>query len=346
MAVHTRQNEVRERRLGLGISQSELAGRAGVSRQLVAAVEGGRNAPSVEAALALAGALGCTVEGLFGRKTRGRSRSALGQALPDGAAVRVGRVGEQLVAAELPDHGIAGDGWARGDAVVVRGEIELFPDAEIAGTVVAGCDPAMGVAEAMLAGRGRRSLLALSAPTGESLAALEQGAVHAAVVHDRREELPEPEQPVGRVHLARWQVGLAVSPGVGEASLELAAHADFPLIQRPHSARSQRAFERALGVAGLGSPRTGPIASGHLAAARAASLLRGAAVTTEGAARAFGLRFLALEEHIVQLWVAEQWLGETCVQDLVELLGRPAFTRRVAQFGGYDLADCGTLVSV
>jgi len=343
MAAH---DGLRERRLHLGLTQVELASRAAVSRQLVAAVEAGRNVPSVQAALALAGALGCTVEELFGRGTRSRASSALGEPLPDGAAVRVGRVGEQLVAAALADHGIAGDGWARPDAVLAGGELELLPAAEIAGTVVAGCDPALGVAEAMLAGRGRRSLLALSAPTGESLAALERGSVHAAVVHDRREQLPDPPQPVGRVHLARWQVGLAVAPGLPQASLEHVARSGFPLVQRSPGARSQRAFERALAAAGLGAPRRGPIASGHLAAARAASLLRGAAVTTEGAARAFGLRFLALEQHVVELWVADQWLGEPGPQDLIELLGRPAFTRRVAQFGGYDLDGCGALVSV
>lgn len=48
------------------MTQAELAGEVGVTRQTVVAVEAGDYAPSVYLALAIAGALGGTVEGLFG----------------------------------------------------------------------------------------------------------------------------------------------------------------------------------------------------------------------------------------------------------------------------------------
>ena len=336
---------LRRRRLECGLTQSQLAARAGVSRQLVAAVEAGRNLPAVDAALRLAAALSASAEELFGERSVGRVGSALGGELRDGVPVRVGRVGDRLVAAELSDHGIAGDGWAKPDGVISEHELELFADADVAGVVVAGCDPALGVAEAMLAGLGPRSMLAISAPTGASLLAFERGSVHAAVVHDRRDRLPRPKRPVARVHLARWQVGLAAPAGLRGASLESLAGGELPIVQRDSGARSQRAFERALAAAGLGLPQPAAIASGHLAAARAAAILDGAAVTTEGAARAFGLQFLALEEHVVEIWVADAWFREPAVEGFLELLGRRAFTERVAQFGGYDLTDCGTAVS-
>ena len=50
-----------------GFSQQQLAGMAGVSRQAVSAVEAGHSDPSLRVALALAAALGMTVEELFGR---------------------------------------------------------------------------------------------------------------------------------------------------------------------------------------------------------------------------------------------------------------------------------------
>ena len=53
------------RRVQLGLTQTELAASAGVSRQLVAAVEAGVNTPAVDAALRLAQALGCSAEDLF-----------------------------------------------------------------------------------------------------------------------------------------------------------------------------------------------------------------------------------------------------------------------------------------
>src|SRR3977135_413456 len=97
-------SSLRERRLEIGLTQAELAARAGVSRQLVAAVEAGHNTPAVDAALGLARALASSVEELFGSAPEDAA-PALGERIADGAPLRVGRVDGQLVAAELADHG-------------------------------------------------------------------------------------------------------------------------------------------------------------------------------------------------------------------------------------------------
>ncbi|MBV9801135.1 MAG: helix-turn-helix domain-containing protein, partial [Solirubrobacterales bacterium] len=206
----TRGSSLRERRLECGLTQTELAARAGVSRQLIAAVEAGHNVPAVNAALGLARALATSVEELFAPRPR-EVVAALGDRLRDGEAVRVGRVAGQLVAAKLADRGIAGAGWARPDGVVDHGRLRLFAGAIPAGVVLAGCDPALGVAESMLDGLGARSLLAISTSTGTALRALRCGGVHAAAVHGLAGGLPRPPVPVVRWHLARWRVGLAVS---------------------------------------------------------------------------------------------------------------------------------------
>jgi DNA-binding XRE family transcriptional regulator len=339
-----RQRLLRDRRRDCGFTQAELASRAGVSRQLVAAVESGRNTPAVDAALALAHALGTTVEELFADQAPDVV-VALGGRLRDGAAVRVGRVGDQLVAAELADHGVAGAAWARPDGSLEEGRLRLFPGASPAGCVLAGCDPALGVAETMLGGLGSRSLLAISAPTGTALRALERGAVHAAVVHGLPGELPEPPIPVVRWHLARWQVGLAVPPELRAASLEAVLGSGVPVVRRDAAASSQQAFERARIAAGIEPPPPGLHATGHLDAARLAATLGAVAVTTEGAARTFDLSFIALEDHVVEIWVANRWLDHPGVEALGEVLATSAFTARVAHFGGYDLAGCGELVA-
>ena len=62
-----------------GFSQQQLAGMAGVSRQAVSAVESGLSDPSLRAALALARALGMTVEELFGPASSGDRRSRPGR---------------------------------------------------------------------------------------------------------------------------------------------------------------------------------------------------------------------------------------------------------------------------
>ncbi|GAB6875419.1 substrate-binding domain-containing protein [Thermaerobacter litoralis] len=56
---------LREARLRLGLTQQELATRAGVTRQAIGAIEAGQMTPSLAVALRLARALGCRVEDLF-----------------------------------------------------------------------------------------------------------------------------------------------------------------------------------------------------------------------------------------------------------------------------------------
>lgn len=342
LAMTAHGGALRERRQQCGLTQTDLALRAGVSRQLVAAVEAGRNTPAVDAALRLARVLATTVEDLFPPPAPS-VLAALGGRLRDGAGLRLGRVGERLVASELADRGIAGAGWAKPDAVSRRGKIQLFPGAAPAGTVIAGCDPAFGVAERMLEGLGPSSLFAISAPTDSALRALRRGRVHGAVVHGLAHSLPAVPVPVKRWHVARWRVGVGIARGVPQ-SLEAVLSSKVPIAQREPAAASQQAFERARLAAGAPSRAIGPTATGHLEAARLAAALGGAGITNEGAARAFGLRFLSLEEHVVELWMAERWHDHPGVSALAELLNTTAFTERVRHFGGYDLAQCGAPV--
>jgi DNA-binding XRE family transcriptional regulator len=61
-------NRVRANRLRQGLSQAQLAEKAGVSRTAVTAIEGNRLVPSVSAAIGIAKALGQSVESLFGNE--------------------------------------------------------------------------------------------------------------------------------------------------------------------------------------------------------------------------------------------------------------------------------------
>jgi transcriptional regulator with XRE-family HTH domain len=338
-----RSSSLRERRRQCGLTQAELAVRAGVSRQLVAAVEAAQHSPAVDAAIRLAGALGTNVEELFASPPAGVV-DALGGRLRERAPLRVGRVGDRLVAAELADHGVAGATWAKPDGTLESGVLRLFAGASPAGLVVAGCDPALGIAEAMLHGLGPRSLLTISAATGVAVRSLWQERLHAAVVHAPEGGFPDAPVRVLRLHLARWQVGIAVAPKLKHPSLDAMLQGKIPIAQRDPEASSQQALRRAVARAGRTSAIPGPRAAGHIEAARIAAALECGAVTTEAAARAFQLRFLPLEHHAVQIWLAERWRDHPAVEALGDLLGGAAFTERVAQFGGYDLVGCGTRV--
>lgn len=335
---------LRTRRLEQGLTQAELATRASVSRQLIAAVEAGRNTPAVDTALRLADALCTTVEALFGHRPAEQAAPAVGGSLADGAPVRVGRVGDRLVASELVDHGVSGMGWAKPDGTVTGGVLRLFPGATPAATVVAGCDPALGLAEALLESGGPQRLLAIPAPTGTALAALAAGNVHAAVVHNLRHELPHPPVPVTRWHLAQWQVGLGVPMQWRGGGIDAILRDGTAIVQRDPAAASQQAFLRAAAAAGV-TPPAGPIASGHIDAARTAVLTGAAAVTTAAAARSFDLVFMPLEDHTVEIWIAQQWADLPGIEALGEVLAGGAFAERIARLGGYDLTNCGAPVT-
>ncbi len=335
---------LRTRRLELGLTQAQVAARAGVSRQLVAAVEAGRNAPAVDAALGLARVLGTTVEALFADDVAAYAAPAVGGPVVDGAAVRVGCVGERLVASELADHGVSAASWARPDGTLTAGMVRLYPGARPAATVIAGCDPALGLAEALLDTDGPRSLLAVPASSGTALTALAGGRVHAAVVHNLERELPKAPVPVVRWHLARWHVGIAVPERLRGNDIAALTARGLTIVQRDPAAASQQAFLRAAAAAGV-TPGAGPVASGHIDAARIAALTGAAAVTTETAARAFGLAFTPLEDHTVEVWIAERWADLPGIDALGDVLASGAFAQRIARLGGYDLTGCGTPVA-
>ena len=99
--------KLRLARQARGFSQQQLAGMAGVSRQAVSAVESGLSDPSLRVALALAQALGMTVEELFGAegsvpKVSARLVGDPGQGRgPGGDRVTLAPVGDSFVALPL-----------------------------------------------------------------------------------------------------------------------------------------------------------------------------------------------------------------------------------------------------
>ena len=257
-----------------------------------------------------------------------------------------------VVAAEAGVNVPAADAAVRLARALESGVEELFSARDVTGPpvlagalVVAGCDPALELAERMLArGGAGPSVVAIEATTGTALASLKAGAIHAGAVHGRPEDLVNAPAGYIRVHLARWQVGLGVAAQVKLPTLEDCLAEAVPIVQRQQSASSQQALLRAARALGHQALPAGALAVGHQDAARAAAALGCAAITTEGAAHASALRFFALEQHTVELWLAERWRSHPGFVALAELLASGAFRARAASLGGYDLAGCGVAV--
>jgi putative molybdopterin biosynthesis protein len=153
---------IRERR---GIAASELARRAGVSRQTIYAMEAGSYVPNTTVALLLARVLEVTVEELFeigfGHPVDAPIEAQLlesGDWAVEGQPLRLCRVGKRVVAAPAA----IGSMWMpAADAVVVGyipggvfAEAAADPPEEDKRFIVAGCDRGISVARQELAAAG------------------------------------------------------------------------------------------------------------------------------------------------------------------------------------------------
>jgi hypothetical protein len=215
------------------------------------------------------------------------------------------------------------------------GRPELLPGSDLVGLVLVGCDPALGLAAAMLPSSGPHRLVALSGSTATALAAMRDGRAHAALVHGPARGLPAPPPGAMRIHLARWRVGVASRGRHPRPLAELAR-----VVQREEGASSQKAFAAALAAEGAPLP-PGPVASGHLDVARRVAYGAPAGVTMEPAAIGMELAFAPLEEHVAEVWIDARAREHPAAGAIGELLRSGAFTGRLGLVGGYDLDHCG-----
>lgn len=328
-----------------GWSQRELSERAGVSRQLLGAVEAGRHVPNVRAALALARALDVPVERLF---DDGPAPPAAlvpvvdGAPLPEGSPVVVARVGDATVLAPCRHWLGNGEVWTVPDGAVAGAGVAMLDEAATGGLVLAGCDPAMGILGGLVERRSAHRVVSVHASTARSVAALAAGRVHGVVVHGPEGALAEAPVPLRRWRLGGWRVGLASGRPAGVPSLDELSARRLRVVQRDPGAGSQQALHRALAGLGADPALPGPVAEGHLDVARRVAAGAPAGVTMEAAARSFGLRFRPLEDHVVELWLDARWVALPAAAALVEVLASAAFRSRIELIGGYDLAGCGS----
>ncbi|MCC6178126.1 MAG: helix-turn-helix domain-containing protein [Chloroflexi bacterium] len=375
---------LRAARAQAGLSQAELAIRAGVTRQAISAIESGKAAPTMAVALRLARALGRRVDDLFRLvdELPGVTAALLNrEPLPDDGAVRVqvANVGGRLVARPLAGAGGAVLTLPRANGIVsaeqlgrvrLRGRdeqpsvrVSLFVDPErLAGTVVAvGCDPATSLLADHL--RRRHPTMELAWHGGNSLSALEavaRGDAHLAGCH-----LLEPatgEYNVGYarrllganarlVTFANWEQGLMLAAGNPRGIHEAGdlARPDVRVVNREPGSGARALLDAELARAGLRPEQIGGYATvvhSHLAAAESvAAGLADAAVGVRAAAQALGLAFLPLAHERYDLVIPATFFELAPVQALLETLTSPLFRLEVEALGGYDVTPMGTLVS-
>ncbi len=367
-----KEHPVRAARIARGLSQSDLARRAGISRQALGAIESTTYQPSVSVALALARELGASVEALFGE-----SREAIrhvharwdNDATPvAGAMARValGRVGGKLVAhpqapvhlALAPAAGVI-ERASRGGAEVASFRTDDEIDATL---LIAGCDPAAALLTEWLARRRSPvSIVALSCSSGRALHALLSNSAHMAGVHLRDPKSGEfnadavrrgiRRHPALLVNFARWELGIATAPG---NPLKLRGFADLArprmrIANRELGSGARAALDEAiaqLGIRGDAIEGYRRESSGHLEVA--AAIATGQAdfgVTIRVAADVYGLGFVPIREERYDLVILKRDLDSASVKTTLDALNSRGLAQEVAQLCAYDTSQMGKVMA-
>ena len=359
-----------------GLSQQQLAGVAGVTRQAVSAVESGHSDPSLRVALGLARALGMTVEELFGPGDPGDPVLARPVAAVNGPGSRVAlaTVGDTFVALPLqadtaarmgfgPAGGlVAGPSPAPAAGSAVRREPgNLVPVRPIGPprptVVVAGCDPALPLLETPLALLDPPLAFAWwPCGSGEALRLAAAGLVHAAGVHQvgpsdptagpadtgDATDIPGGGEMVG---FASWREGLVVRPGTHVRGLGDVARKGLRLVNREPGAQARALLDRErlrLRLDPAELPGYDSRAAGHLQVAAAiAGGLADAGVSSEPAALAYGLDFIPLAAERFDLVLPAKHAASREVQGLLKVLTSPWLLAQLASLPGYDAGRCG-----
>ncbi len=292
-----------------GLSQQQLAGVAGVTRQAVSAVESGHSDPSLRVALGLARALGMTVEELFGPGEPGDPVLArpIAPVSAPGSRVALATVGDTFVALPLDADLAARLGFGAAGGLTVRGggaqgaqgtqgtqgaqgisgvQVAVRPIGPPRPTVVvAGCDPALPLLETPLALLDPPLAFAWwPCGSAEALRLAAAGLVHAAGVHrvgpgeggdssgipgDDTSGIPGGAEVVG---FASWREGLVVRPGAEVRGLDDVARRGLRLVNREPGAQARTLLDRERLRLGLEPAQlTGydSLAAGHLQVAAA-----------------------------------------------------------------------------
>jgi molybdate-binding protein/DNA-binding XRE family transcriptional regulator len=344
--MDTSPNRVRQYRLARGWSQAELARRADISRAAVSAIEIDRLVPSVGAALSLATAFGCTVEDLFGRLSSHADATWAWPPARRGDRFWQAEVGGRVLRfpAEVTPAGVV-----RHDGV--DGESPDGPDPRTT-LVLAGCDPAAGLLATEYARQTGFRLLVLPRPSGEALALVGRGLVHAAGVHFATADDPDANQAAVRdrigpghrlLRVARWEEGLAVAPGAKVSSVHGAVRSRLRWVGRESGSAAAQCLDELRG--GLPAPRR--IARDHRGVAEAVRAgWADVGVCHRLAAEEAGLAFLAVRVEAFDLCYPAAAASDPRITALLRVVRSPEYRRLLGELPGYDASPAGGVETV
>jgi putative molybdopterin biosynthesis protein len=372
-------NHLKNLRIQKGLSQGELAVRAGITRQAVSSIESNLYLPTTGVALHLASALACRVEDLFNLRTAedivdGKLIGHLPQRDMKASSIRmkVSMVGSKTVVRPVSGLGealsftVPADGYvveAQGQTSGAMVRVKLSRDRQAIEQEisVAGCDPAIFLAgEHMKRHKDQTSVVGWTMGSMAALRALQQGEVHVAGLHLFDPATGESNLPFLRralkgsnyevVTFATWEEGLIVRPGNPKSIRAVSDIADpsVTLVNREEGAGARLLLDQRLRAAGINQDHVkgyGTIVASHFEVARAiASRQADVGVGIRSAAQLYELDFVPLQAARYDLVVPKAYLkSHPTLAHLFETLVSRPFRNEIEALGGYDTSETGKL---
>jgi molybdate-binding protein len=232
---------------------------------------------------------------------------------------------------------------------------------EVERLVVAGCDPAIGLAVSLMERSAAVEVLPVAASSRLALEWLHSGKIHIAGAHLRDNASGEfnlpvlkreyPRDDLAVVTFAHWEAGLVCAPGNPKRlrGVEDLARRSVRFVNREAGSGSRALLDRLLAQSGVPASKVrgyDRVALGHLAAAHA--VFTGSAdvcLATRSAARAFALDFVPLERERYDLIVRREMLRHPGVSVFLDVLQRASLRRLLEHHAGYDVAATGSVLA-
>ena len=369
-------NRLRDTRTAAGLSQGDLAQRAGITRQALYAMEKDQYLPGTEVALQLAHALGTSVEDLF---SLNEGQDVLQAELPadhpgvlKSARVKLATIGNRLVAKPVMELGDILNYTVPADALVLGAVprrkhsvyVQLLKSQKDVESqiLVAGCDPAIHLAgEHVRQQGGSASVVGWSMASLAALRALKRGDVHVAGIHLRDRRSGEYNLPFLRKYLrgqtvtvvrfATWQEGLLLKGGNPKRvrGFEDLARPDVRMVNRERGAGARLLLDHLLSrhripsqvVSGYETIASSQIGLGRWIAEGKADV----GIGVWAVAQLYNFDFIPLQEEGYDLVIPTSYVhSHPGMRIFLDTLVTRRFQREIEALGGYDARESGKII--
>ena len=375
------ENRLKSVRMSKGLSQGQLAAKAGITRQAVSAIESDMYLPTTAIALRLASVLACRVEDLFSlaqtdavvEGTFIGELPVASQAVP--LRVKLATVGSKTIVrpvsavGDVLSYTVPADGYLI-DSIRqrsgLRARVRLSRDRHAVeqDISVAGCDPAIFLAgEHLRRQKEHVSVVGWTMGSMAALHALERGEVHVAGLHlfdpvSGESNLPFLKRSLKGtaydvVTFATWEEGFLVRPGNPKGIRTAAdlAERDVTLVNREEGSGARLLLDQRLRAAGLDSAQIRgyeTVVRSHLEVARAiAGHHADVGFGIRSAANVFALDFVPIQAARYDLVVPTAYLkSHPTLGNLFDTLVSRPFRNEIEALGGYDTRETGKMHSL